>query len=76
MSPAPSVPVAVAVLVTFPRVWSAVSTTCWISEVQVTDAPGASPGAAGIGHATSPSVWSETARDVRSTLPVFVTRKL
>ena len=47
-----------------------------LQQVQVTDAPGASPGAAGIGHATSPIVWSETARDVRSTLPVFVTRKL
>ena len=41
--------------------------------MHVSDAPGASPGGAGVGQATLPAVGSETATEVSGTLPVFVT---
>jgi hypothetical protein len=67
VSPAVSVPVAVAVFVTFPAFWSWVVTMCWISPVHVSDAPGASPGGARNGNATPPSALSDTDSVVRST---------
>ena len=67
-------PVAVAVSTTWPASTSAWLTVCVWSAVQVSESPGESPGAAGTGQVTEPSVGSSTAADVRSTLPMFVTR--
>jgi hypothetical protein len=68
-----SVPVAVAVSVTLPLSTSVCLTRYGARAVQVSVAPGASPGGAGVGHATLPAVGSETATDVNGTLPLFVT---
>ena len=74
VSPWLSVPVAVAVSVTEPRSTSAWVTMYTLSAVHVSEAPGARPGAAGVGHVTAPMLGSVTASDARSTLPVLVTR--
>ncbi len=68
-----SVPVAVAVSVTPPLSTSTCVTGCGSSAAQVSESPGASPGAAGAGQVTLPADGSETATEVRVTLPVFVT---
>ena len=44
-----------------------------MSSVQVTEAPGVSPGAVRAGQVTLPADGSETATEDRLTLPVFVT---
>ena len=73
MSPSVSVPVAVAVSTTLPASTSACVTVYVLSAVQVSDEPGARPGAAGVGHVTLPRAGSSTATEARSTLPTLVT---
>ena len=69
-----SLPVAVAVSTTLP--WS---TSVWVTvyrllAVQVSESPGARPGAGGTGQVTGPPVGSDTATVVRLSSPVLVTR--
>ena len=72
-NPVASVPVAVAESITAPASTSLCLTTEGASAVQVSDAPGASPGAGGIGQVTFPAVESDTATEASGVLPVFVT---
>ena len=67
-------PVAVAVSTTWPASTSASLTVYVWSAVHVSESPGASPGATGVGQVTEPRAGSSTATVVRSTLPMFVTR--
>src|SRR5271165_6727833 len=67
-----SVPVPVAVFVT--SLLSASWAVAVYVPVHVSNAPGASPGAVGVGQVTLLTLLSETASEVRSTFPVFVTR--
>jgi hypothetical protein len=68
-----SIPVAVAVSMTFPAARSAASTTCETSPVQVVEDPGGKPGVARTGQFTFPPEGSDTVTEVRSTFPLFVT---
>ncbi len=73
VKPVASVPVAVAVSVTLPASTSVCLTRYGVLAVHVAVAPGASPGGAGVGHATLPAVGSDMASDVSGTLPLLVT---